>query len=239
MFAALDEAMPDALEPRFELRVAEYLTELFGAQASARRAAIRLAQEQADRQRADASSSSVGTLRAISIDSKDSGRFSVGTANAAWEAPPAGVGFVPPGTTRSRRSLAAVALGVGLCGAGLLLQLSRSPARASGSTSASPVPPETPGQQSRVAAAAPVATPEPAALAASSATAAPEPPTVDRHERKPNGGPRTASAPLRARPASSAAPQPTTPATTAASVPHASPTASTNAWDRGAFGGRH
>lgn len=240
MFTALDEAMPEALEARFELRVAEYLTGLFGAHASARRAAIRLAQEQADRQRADASSSSVGTLRAISIDSKDSGSFSVGPAAASLETPPSGAGFVPLAAARSRRTLAAVALGVSLGGAALLLSLGHSSAPASGSASASPVPPEMKALPSGVVAAAPALAPAPVASAATSSTPAPAL-ALDKRERKASRAARTASPPAPALPApsSAVAPPTTPPVTAAATATPAAPAASANPWDRGAFGGRH
>ncbi len=237
MFAALDDAMPEALESRFELRVAEYLTGLFGAHASARRAAIRLAQEQADRQRVDATSSSVGTLRAISIDSKDSGSYSVAAAAASLETPPSGAAFVPLGSTGSRRTLTAVTLGVTLSAAALLFSLGRSSAPASGAANASPVPPETPTQLFDVVAPAPLAAAAPVVPAA--ASSAPEVnEALDKPERKARRAPHTATVTTRAVPApSSAAPQPAPPVATAAA---ALPTATAaNPWDRGAFGGRH
>jgi serine/threonine protein kinase len=239
MFAALDEAVPEALEARFELRVAEYLTGLFGAHASARRAAIRLAQEQADRQRADASSSSVGTLRAISIDSQGSGSFSVGPASAALETTASAVAAPVP-TTRSKRTLAVATLGVSLICAGLLFQLTRSSAPSGVSASASPVPAETPAQRSSIASttSVPLVVPTPS----SGQPEATPPEALDKRDRKTGKAPRPATLPLRAQPQaalSAATAQPTMPATTAASAPPTSPPASANAWDRGAFGGRH
>lgn len=234
MFGALDEAVPEALEARFELQVAEYLTGLFGAHASARRAAIRLAQEQADRQRAEASSSSVGTLRAISIDSQGSGSFSVGPASAALESTSGSAVDATP-TTRSKRTLALAALGASLTCAALLFQLTRASAPSGVSANASPVPPESPTQTSSVASAAPVApAPSNAPPEATLAEA------VDKRERKAGKAPRSTTLPARTQPAlpAAAAPAPS-PVTTATSAPPTPPPASTNAWDRGAFGGRH
>jgi eukaryotic-like serine/threonine-protein kinase len=237
MFAALDEAMPEALEARFELRVAEYLTGLFGAHASARRAAIRLAQEQADRQRADASLSSVGTLRAISIDSQGSGSFSVGPASTALEAPPSDATGAPLPPKRSRRSLAIAGLGVSVVCAVLLFQLAGASAPDRASASASPVPPETPTRPARPTVAASL----PPAPAPSSATPEATPEALDKRERKTGKAQRSATLPVHAQPApSAAAAHPTTtPPTIAASARPAPPPSSANAWDRGAFGGRH
>jgi len=67
MLAALEEAMPGPLESSFNVQVRDYLQQLFGDRAAERRIAIRIAQDQADRHRAESTASSVGTLRAISI----------------------------------------------------------------------------------------------------------------------------------------------------------------------------
>jgi eukaryotic-like serine/threonine-protein kinase len=69
LLTALERAMPGPLEASFEVQVAEYLKQLFGPRATERRAALRVAQERIDQQRAESSSQiSLGTLRAIAID---------------------------------------------------------------------------------------------------------------------------------------------------------------------------
>lgn len=72
LLTALEKAMPGPLEPSFQVQVAEYLAQLFGKRATARRRALRVAQERLDLQRGEpSSSSSQGTLRAIAIDQSD------------------------------------------------------------------------------------------------------------------------------------------------------------------------
>jgi eukaryotic-like serine/threonine-protein kinase len=51
MLAALHQAFPSALGPGFDSEVADYMKQVFGAKASERRAAIRNAQQDAERQR--------------------------------------------------------------------------------------------------------------------------------------------------------------------------------------------
>jgi serine/threonine protein kinase len=68
MLAALEAALPGPLEASFDAKVADYMNDLVGKRAAERRAAIRVAQEHADRQREGATSTSASTFRAISID---------------------------------------------------------------------------------------------------------------------------------------------------------------------------
>jgi len=70
---ALEAAVPESRDGTFEARVAVHLKELLGPRPSERRTELRLAQQLADRMRADGSStladpSSLTSLRAISVD---------------------------------------------------------------------------------------------------------------------------------------------------------------------------
>jgi hypothetical protein len=66
MLRALEDAMPGPLEASFETEVAAYIHGLFGVRSAERRTAIRVAQEQADRERTDPTGGSAGTMRALS-----------------------------------------------------------------------------------------------------------------------------------------------------------------------------
>jgi serine/threonine-protein kinase len=70
---ALEAAVPESRDGTFEARVAAHLKELLGSRSSERRTELRLAQQLADRMRADGSSTladpgSLTSLRAISVD---------------------------------------------------------------------------------------------------------------------------------------------------------------------------
>jgi eukaryotic-like serine/threonine-protein kinase len=237
MLAALEEAMPGPLEASFEVEVATYLRELFGPRVSERRAAIRVAQEHADRQRADATSSSVGTLRAISIDQNDSGRFSVQTPEVTPISAPAEL----VGVRSAKPKLAAATALVGLLVTGLGLYWGGASAPATSAAASSPVPAEAPAQ----AAAAPElheTSPAPSASAEPAASAS------SKTERRPVRARVQAQAQARSSHAAAspslASPEPTpevapSPPSPPPPAPAASPTPSANAWDRGAFGGRH
>lgn len=251
LLTALEAAMPGPLEASFQVQVAEYLKQLFGSRASERRAAIRLAQEHADRQRAESSSSiSVGTLRAIAVDPRSGSSL---PAAASLTLPSS----VAPDTTgvpqfRTKRAAAVMAaLALIAVGAGAV-QL----ARGGGSSrvaASSPVPAEAlRSVTDRARAGAPGSAPPSASV-----VAAPTPPAsaasaevdVDadggredeapksKRERKAARGvvsPRVLAVAVAA-PAPPVAPS----AAPVASTPASAPAASSNAWDRGAFGGRH
>jgi eukaryotic-like serine/threonine-protein kinase len=232
MLTALEQAFPSALTAGFDTQVAEFLKGMFGAQSLERRAAIRNAQQELDRQRADASASSVGTLRAISISQEDSGQFAVGPTPLPSPSTASAEGAAL--VSRSKRVGAVVASASLLLVLGMVVQLGRGPATAGSAAASSPVPRE-------VASFGPaaVAAPPPLPVSALPSVA----PSVEleaseksskKSKRLAVGGalPRIqAPAPLPA-----AAP-PATPATT--NKPEPPPSTSTNAWDRGAFGGRH
>lgn len=239
MLAALEDAMPDVLEARFERRVAEYLSGLFGDQASERRTAIRLAQVQIDRQRTDASSSSVGTLRAISIDRVDSGSFAVNHESAPIE-PPAAPAPVQASLRewRPRRQALAIGAALSLSVFGLAFQLRHGSAPVASSAAASRGPPETP-----LPPVAPAPRPAPPTVAPAAPNSTLEtklaPELLDKRERK---GTRASHAPPPAAKVQLTVPSATVapaPAITASSTASAPAVASTNAWNRGAFGGRH
>jgi serine/threonine-protein kinase len=247
MLTALEAAMPGPLEASFEVQVAAYLKGLFGTRATERRAAIRLAQEHADRQRAESSSSiSVGTLRAISVDPRSVSSLSVPVASHTLAS---GVDPDLPDVRRSRPKLAFVggAVLALLLVAGGIAQLVGGSGQAGRAAASSPVPAES-LQLSSVLTASAVPAPAPVASATAPApatTAEPEAsddePRKSKRERK---GTRSVVAPRSAVPVAAATP--VTPAAVPAAAPSAptpspSPAAapSTNAWDRGAFGGRH
>lgn len=244
MLTALETAMPGPLEASFEVQVAEYLKRLFGARATERRAAIRLAQEHADRQRAESSSSiSVGTLRAISVDQRSSSSLPAPVASHTLTS---GVDLELPEPRRlkPRAATAAALLVAVIAVGGGVLQLSRGDGREGRAAASSPVPAEALlGSPEPLASA-----PAPALSASASASAQvleldTEQDDVKSKSKRDRKGTRTPTGvrvvPVVAlaapSPGAAAAPTPssTTPPTTPA------PAATTNAWDRGAFGGRH
>jgi eukaryotic-like serine/threonine-protein kinase len=239
MLEALERAMPEALEQSFEVEVASYLRGLYGAQAAARRAAIREAQEHADRMRADSSASSVGTLRAISIDSPENGSFSVQPTPSRSSRPSSSVSQITPPSPWPRRLAAAGAL-AGLLIAGLALRSSGVATTAASAAGASPVVLETLPATSATAPRPSVEAPPVAPVPAPSLDAKPEASTHEKSDKKPGRSrvvvvaPRAAAAAVPSElarepaPVLTSAPAPASPAPTPA-----------NAWDRGAFGGRH
>jgi serine/threonine-protein kinase len=238
MLAALHQALPSALAPGFDSQVAEVLQGMFGAQAKERRNAIRKAQHELDRLRGETSASSVGTLRAISI-SNEGGEFSVAPTPIP-SSDPSEPSLRPPFARRWR--VAATVIGGALLALGTAVQLARSPAAAGSAAASSPVPHDTAtfGVSPPVAAAAPAASTLP--------TAAPsgEPGETEQAPRKSQRGKRAAT-PIRSQPslpvapAPVVAPAPASPPVSqpASSKPAAPASGSANAWDRGAFGGRH
>jgi eukaryotic-like serine/threonine-protein kinase len=241
MLTALEAAMPGPLEASFEVRVADYMSGLFGERASERRAAIRVAQEQADRLRSESSSSiSVGTLRAISIDGHEGTPVSSLSTGLA----PLELDSVPPFKRRlSKWTLAAGGALLVVCGVGFSLLSRPAPKPAAG-----PVPGAASIQWPVVA---PVSTPDtsirPVVTGSSHSAAHASADTADSSGDAGNGTRARKPVPWRGlvagRPAVSAGAGPV-----AASAPpvRAPPAASASArpparpkvWDRDAFGGR-
>jgi eukaryotic-like serine/threonine-protein kinase len=247
MLTALEDAMPGPLEASFEVEVADYLKRLFGPRATERRAAIRMAQEHADRQRAESSSSiSVGTLRAIAVDPRSGSSLPVGppsltlTSHDASDSP-------PPQKSKLRPIAAVAALLALLALGGGIRQLASGSSSMGQAAGSSPVPAESlpaPAERAPVAAAVASASAAPAGEVAETDEETPK----SKHDRKASRA-QVGLRPAPALPASPAAAAPVTaapaaisaPTTVAApAAPAAAPAAaSTNAWDRGAFGGRH
>jgi serine/threonine protein kinase len=235
MLSALDVALPEALDPSFSSQVAAFQQKVLGARAAERRAAIRRAQQLADRHRAEGTSKSSGTLRAISLDSvPDSVLPGLPERSASGSESGASNPFAAPPSSLRRGVLPVALAGAAL--AAFMVYLSvKSPAPGSSAPSAAAALPGAPA-----AAALPTATPPPAVAALPAASSAPSPveQAEDKAPSKEGKGMRshgrlpskTGFAPVVAPVA--AAPTP---------VPLAAPkaTASTNAWDRDAFGGRH
>ncbi len=142
MLTALETAMPGPHEASFEVQVADYLKRLFGARATERRAAIRLAQEHADRQRAESSSSiSVGTLRAIAVDPRSGSSLPAAPPSYTQ---PSQVGSEPPEANRFKFRpifVAAALLVVAVVGGGIH-QLAGGASASGQSAGSSPVPAE-------------------------------------------------------------------------------------------------
>jgi len=249
MLTALEAAMPGPLEASFEVQVADYLKRIFGARATERRAAIRLAQEHADRQRAESSSSiSVGTLRAIAVDPR--------TGSSLPAAPPSytlpsGVSSEPPPARKwaSKPALAVAALVALVALGGGLRQLATTTAASGQAAGSSPVPAESldrPTEPARPASATP-APPAPAAVSALPAAPATERDVADgQNSKTKHKTPRAPSKatlpnPVATTPALAAGAGATAATNTAPLTPAPAPAAaaSANAWDRGAFGGRH
>jgi serine/threonine-protein kinase len=242
MLTALEDAMPGPLEASFDVQVADYLKRLFGARATERRAAIRMAQEHADRQRAESSSSiSVGTLRAIAVDPRSGSSLPAGPPSLTLTSRD---GSEPPPPPKSRSKpifavaalLALIALGAGI------RQLASDSGTMGQAAGSSPVPAESLSPTAEPApVAAAVATAVPAAPAAEAAESADETPKSKRDRKGSRGqsGPKPALAPATGSAPAAVVTAPAAPvsAPTPATAPAAA--ASTNAWDRGAFGGRH
>jgi serine/threonine-protein kinase len=252
MLTALERAMPGPLEASFEVQVAEYLKQLFGARATERRAALRVAQERVDQQRAESSSQiSLGTLRAIAIDRMDGnlasqtpGRISspLLVRNTPTPTP------LPAPRARSKQVFAALAGALAVVAGGLMLKLPSTSGGAQKAGTGGMVPVENimPPQAKLVA--PPVASAlqtAPSATASAESELGSEPTKKGIRERKapvrvgrPLGAGGFAAAPSAPAAAAQviATPTTTTNATTAAA---SASNPSTNTLGRGAFGGRH
>jgi eukaryotic-like serine/threonine-protein kinase len=249
MLTALEAAMPGPLEASFDVQVADYLQWLFGARAAERRTALRVAQERVDQQRAESASSiSVGTLRAIAIDHRDStgsgplrGLEPVISTLASQATPMP----MPARQARTKHALVALAGVLAVACAGLLLQLSRTSngAHQAGSASFGPLPAESfarpSSPQAAVSAAPALPLSAPGAPAAERREASDDSTSKKRlvRERKAPHGVRLPAAGAALAPAAAAASNsvPPTPVATAA----ATASQPANTFGRGAFGGRH
>jgi eukaryotic-like serine/threonine-protein kinase len=251
MLSALERAMPGPLEASFDARVAEYMKSLFGNRPSERRAALRVAQEHADRQRGESSSSiSVGTLRALAIDQSTPGTPVPRTALealASTQASATGSDLLHINSRKRARLYAAAGAVAVLLSAGVTL-LVRSNGDASHEPSAASrgLPAATLEPVSAPPAAPVVSAPSAEAPATSSDAAELEPDAEKGKKRSLHvrgARPIAAAVAAPAAPVSeAAAPKvPSTPpvASTATAVATPAPAPSTNAWDRSAFGGRH
>jgi serine/threonine-protein kinase len=243
MLEALEAAMPEPLEPSFDVKVGEYMHALVGKRAAERRGAIRVAQEHADRNRPDATSISSGTLRAVALD-----RSEITPLSAPRSAPLEPRDSITPAAFRPARPrwiapAAGVALAASLLGATLFFR--SSPSAPSAPFASSPVPAASPRAAAPATQAPPSDTTEPVAPSPSAAeerargTDAPDAGSETRKSRLRNA-PRAGSPKTRAvadAPAPAAAPVPSPPAPQGASAPVSAPP-SANAWDRQQFGGR-
>jgi hypothetical protein len=245
MLSALEDAMPGPLEASFDTQVADYMKSLFGNRPSERRAALRMAQEHVDRQRGESSSSiSVGTLRALAIDQSSLTPSSsvpklLIEPNGTTQASTSESQLLGPAAPRRGRLYAAAAVVAVALGAVIPL-LSRGSAAEHAAAAASPVP--TASLEQVVADRSVPPLPAPSA-AAPVDSASGDTPSTETESGKKGARARGPRAPRAVTP--SVAPSaievpvvkaPAAPATTG--TPPA-PTASTNAWDRNAFGGRH
>lgn len=243
MFAALELAMPEALEASFQAQVASYMSTVMGASVHRRRAAIRQAQETTDRQRSEQGPSSIGTLRAISLDSiPDSGVTPSKALGAPGPAAAEASASNPFAVASSSKRYVAGALGVlGACVAIFALRLGPPPS-ATGAA-ASPVSreavalPSAPAQATAVTPAqqtaqdvAPIV-PSDLQPEKTRKTKAPRGPAAGKAATTPAAPPVVSTAPAAAVTPPAVAP--------AAPAPPLKAAPSTNAWDRDAFGGRH
>lgn len=246
MLSALEAAMPEALEGSFQQDVAAHLKMLFGSRPSERRAAIRQAQETADRQRSESSVGSVGTLRAISLDSIPDSSAPLSGSSGLRQAPGGTVGstLISSRPAAKRTKLAAIAL-VGASLASLSVHFfSGSGSGVDKGTAASPVPADPRAFSTLPAAGTLPATSAP--VQPKAVEAAPTAEDASDEEgptpKKPRGTraatAKQASAPLVT---STTSPTPAAAAPAAAQAPAApaKATPSANAWDRETFGGRH
>ena len=237
LLTALDAAFPAALAPGFDSDVAAYMTKLFGAKASERRAAIRNAQTEVDRQRHDGAASSVGTLRAISI-SHDGSQISLTPTPGSTSAPQQVPDFHAPPSKRIGVAIVAASVVVALAA---VVQLGRGPAPAASAAASSPVPSEM-ATLEQPAVAVPVAAPSaavPANAPAPSATELADDDEAGGRSRKKASRTGRAAVVAKAQPVASAAPVTSAAPAPAAAKPEQPSAEPVNAWDRGAFGGRH
>jgi len=263
MLTALERAMPGPLEASFEVQVAEYLRQLFGARTTERRTALRVAQERVDQQRAESSSQislgSLGTLRAIAIDRTDGSSQSqtpgrISTPLLVRNTPTPTPTPLPNG--RSKQAFVALAGALAVVTGALMLKMPATAGSAPKVGSGGMVPVETIMPAPSKAVAPPLAS---APAAATSDQAAPETePSVDTNKKSTRerkmpvrsgrpviGSVAALSTPANS-PAAAVAPTPATVTAAPVSAPAGAATAastssasSTNAFGRGAFGGRH
>ena len=250
MLTALERAMPGPLEASFEVQVAEYLKQLFGSRTTERRTALRVAQERVDQQRAESCSQislgSLGTLRAIAIDRTDGSSQSQTPGRIST---PLLVRNTPTPTPtplpgRSKQAFVALAGALAVVTGALMLKMPATAGSAPKVGSGGMVPVETIMPAPPKAVAPPLAAPQAAPSVQASAEAEPssEATKKSRERKMPLRGGR----PVVATPPSVAAPTPATVSAAPANTPSAAATATatgsaspTNAFGRGAFGGRH
>jgi eukaryotic-like serine/threonine-protein kinase len=258
MLTALERAMPGPLEASFEVQVAEYLKQLFGARTTERRTALRVAQERVDQQRAESSSQiSLGTLRAIAIDRMDGSsasqtpsRISSPLLNRNTPTPtPA-----PAPRARSKQAVAALAGALAVIAGAFILKMPGTSQGSAKAGSGGMVPVETimlPSPKVAPAASAPLPQAAPSVTASAEPEHAVEATKRVLRERK--GTPRvghaiatsaapTAPSTATAPPTAAAPGAVSAAAATASTATTAGPSvsgSSTNAFGRGAFGGRH
>jgi len=264
MLAALEQAMPEALEASFEAEVARYMEKLLGSRATERRTQLRLAQQLTDRLRADGTigePTSLGSLRTVSVGDGTGSSIRMNKDGALQIPGPSPIAEVTSGGNSGRKSSwFGVAIGVG----GLVLALglvafdrfafqSRNAANAA-PLILPPIPPETAQPAAPLAPAEPAPTSGEVRLApetlhaplpsASFAAPAPSPsppppaPAAPRMTRRPQNAAR--SAPPAASPAAAASPAQASPVASPADAPHPEKpdTGKVNAWDTDSFGGR-
>jgi len=252
MLTALERAMPGPLEASFEVQVAEYLKQLFGARTTERRTALRVAQERVDQQRAESSSQislgSLGTLRAIAIDrdgnstSQTPGRIS--SPLLVRNTPTPTLTPIPNG--RSKQAFVALAGAVAVVVGALMLKMPATPGGAPKVGSGGMVPvetiiPPTPKAVVPPAASAPPpapseqALPGPDLIIETSKKAARKPVVHSGRAVAPGATAQAAATPVVAAPVT-AAPAQAVAAPVAAPAVGSAPTSNTSG--RGAFGGR-
>jgi serine/threonine-protein kinase len=235
MFVALEAALPEALEASFQQEVAAYLGKLLGPRANQRRAAIRQAQDVADRHRTETGQSS-STLRAISLDSIPDGVTPSQPQSAPLLAASGSMSAQYPiaAVPSSKRYVAAVlvALSVAVAAVALRSGPPGGAAAASGAAQGAPL-------ASSLSPAPAPHSPAPQPPVAVTSEAPPLVPTdlAPEKAKKSKGRSHVAAKQTTAPASPPAAVAPSVAVTPTAAPPKA--TASSNAWDRNAFGGRH
>ena len=241
LLTALEKAMPGPLEPSFQVQVAEYLEQLLGARASARRNALRLAQERLDQQRGYLSSPiSQGTLRAIALDHTDAQsslptlrRISVQPVSLPPVSMPA-----PMPTGRSKEAMFVLVAALALVAGTLMLLMPGGSSRPQKAAAFSMVPVETiiPARQKIITPAVPsVARPAP------SQAASPEREPASESTKTPPSAPKVIAPNWRPVPAGPlpAAHAAATATTAAPKLATSVDSASAHRLGRDRFGGRH
>ena len=236
MFAALEAALPEALETGFHQDVAAYLGKVLGPRANQRRAAIRQAQEVADRHRTDTGQSS-STLRAISLDNIPDGATPSQPQSTPLVAQSGSMSAQNPfaAAPSSKRYVAAALVALSVVVAALALR-SGPPA---GAAAASRAAQEAPLASSLFPSPA-VSMAAPPAAAAVTIDAPPLVPTdlvPEKTKKSKSRAQAAAKQTVVPAPPPAAVAAPSVPVTPVAAQPKS--TASSNAWDRDAFGGRH